>query len=154
MLVIDIVETKIQSQIIISNYETLYNDYIIKFRKNKDVFNKIKYLQAPGINFRNLPDKLFCYVLIDRKIIGCSGIEVNPDKINMIWITFVSVDPKYTGRGFARKMIEEIYKYAVENNLVVKPSSFTEDGQRLKHIFVDMNKKYPKADCHLEFKDF
>jgi GNAT superfamily N-acetyltransferase len=81
------------------------------------------------------------------RIVGIAGLKQNPYQSDHLWVMFVSVDPKFQGCGIARRLIEDVYEHARANGLKVEPSSFTPEGRRLRHIFDDLDTKYPEAAC-------
>ena len=54
---------------------------------------------------------------------------------------------------YARNIIESIYDYALRREQQVVPSSFSPQGQRLKHIFEEMNLRHPQAASNQPFRD-
>lgn len=82
---------------------------------------------------------------VGDKIVGMAGIQHNPYNGNDLWIKFISVDPEYQGNGIARELLRKIYLYALENNVRFAPGSFTEEGDRLRHIHDEFDKIYPAA---------
>lgn len=78
-----------------------------------------------------------------EKIVGMAGLQVNPYNNQELWIKFVSVDPDYQGQGIARQLLGKVYEYAHEKHKNLKSSSFTDDGERLRHIHSELQKQYP-----------
>ena len=89
----------------------------------------------------------------DRRIAGIGGVRTNRSNPAELWVDHVSVDPKHGGKGFARNIIESIYDYALRREQQVVPSSFSPQGQRLKHIFEEMNLRHPQAASNQPFRD-
>lgn len=98
---------------------------------------RIKYLD------RSEAEHEYHFVALDGEYIaGMAGVQQNPYDANELWIKFISVDPKYQGRGIARSLLERIYRHANDNGLTVISSTPTDDGERLKHIHDEMREKY------------
>jgi ribosomal protein S18 acetylase RimI-like enzyme len=57
----------------------------------------------------------FPVVMEGDKIVGISELQMNPDNPKIFWIKFISIDPKYQGRGYASKLAEEIFRFAKQN---------------------------------------
>ncbi len=113
------------------SYEILSPDEMwLRIRKDKTIFHRIKYLIASEIK-----NEILIVALINNKIVGISGMQINPYNNNEIWVKYVSVDKDYQNQGIGRKLIELTYDYSKHNNYEVILSSFTNDGElKLKHI--------------------
>lgn len=90
---------------------------------------------------------------LGNRIAGIGGVRTNRSNPAELWVDHVSVDPKHGGKGFARNIIESIYDYALRREQQVVPSSFSPQGQRLKHIFEEMNLRHPQAASNQPFRD-
>ena len=77
-------------------------------------------------------------------IIGCAGLFVNPDNLDEVWMTFLSVHSQHRNKGVAKELAAATVNWAKENNKKLLVSSFTEDGRKwlypiykkLEHICV------------------
>lgn len=87
------------------------------------------------------------------RIVGAAGLQINPWQTENVWVQHVSVEEAYRGKGFAAKLIEAVYAYAVDNKLKVEPSAFSALGQRLKHIFDRFDALHPQAACGQPHRD-
>jgi Acetyltransferase (GNAT) family. len=87
------------------------------------------------------------------RIVGAAGLQINPWNTENVWVQHVSVEEAHRGKGFAAKLIEAVYTYAVENKLRVEPSAFSLLGQRLKHIFDRLDALHPQAACGMPHRD-
>lgn len=77
------------------------------------------------------------------KIVGLSELEKSPYADKTFWIQFLSIDPKYQGKGYASKLAEEIFRFAKENDYTLETSSYTEEGyEKLKAVFNKLAEKY------------
>lgn len=81
----------------------------------------------------------------DGECRAMGGFQINPYDEEQLWIKFVSVRPRYQGRGYAREIYEQIYPWAMERGLKIAPGSFTDEGQRLAHIHDEMAARYPSV---------
>lgn len=90
---------------------------------------------------------------LGNRIAGIGGVRTNRSNPAELWVDHVSVDPKHGGKGFARNIIESIYDYALRREQQVVPSSFSPQGQRLKHIFEELNLRHPQAASSQPFRD-
>ncbi len=117
---------------------------ILKMEKHEfdRIFNTIEYMAPELICMQS-----HVIAMEDEKIIGAAGLKPSAFDANHIWVTFVSVDPAHQGRGIGRRLIEEIYDHARATTSKVEPSSFTQEGQRLIHIFDELDARYPETAC-------
>lgn len=91
---------------------------------------------------------------LDGRIVGISGLQVNPYNEDELWVQHVSIEEDYRGRGLASRLVEAVYAYALEHKKKVTPSSFTQLGQRLKHVFERLDAQHPEVACGLPHQDF
>jgi GNAT superfamily N-acetyltransferase len=63
-----------------------------------------------------------------NKIIGVGELEKNPYEEGVFWIKFLSVDPEYQGKGYGRKLTEEVFRFAKERGIKLEASSYSRDG--------------------------
>ena len=88
-------------------------------------------------------DYSYIVVEINDEIIGLSELEKDPYKENNYWSTFISIDPKFRGQGYARKMIEKIFEFVKEQNCSLETSYYaTEEGKRLEKIYHEYAEKF------------
>lgn len=102
-----------------------------------------KYFSLNNLNsFKN--DRLFYVIVeINGEIVGLSELERDPYKANNYWSTFTSVDPNFRSRGYARKMIEEKFRFVKEQGCSLEISYYaTEEGKRLKKIYHEYAEKF------------
>lgn len=84
----------------------------------------------------NDKDKSFPIVEVENEIVGLGELEKSPHEEKMLWIKFLSVDPKYQGKGYATKLAEEIFRFAQQEGFSLKGSIYSDEGeQKLKHLF-------------------
>lgn len=105
------------------------------------------------LNSHDAREQAHVTLSMGNRITGIGGVRTNRADPRELWVDHVSVDPKYGGRGFARNIIESIYDYALRRDQQVVPSSFSSQGQRLKHIFEELNLKHPQAASRLPMRD-
>lgn len=115
-----------------------FGQFIRSTPENADVTKRLKYLN-------DIPNEDHIVIMIGNKIVAVGGVQLNPYYPIQLWIKHISVDPAYQGRGFARRILERIYQLAAERGMKVKHGSFTEEGERLKHIHDELEARYPHA---------
>lgn len=116
---------------IVSNDELITRSNIED--NNIDLNKRLKY-----VNF----DKNQFYITaeINSKIIGIAILQINPYNRHVLWVPGISVDQFYKNQKIATQLIDKIFQYATEHNLIVDPSTYTEEGELyLKHIFDRLN---------------
>jgi len=84
----------------------------------------------------------YSIVNVNGEIVALGELEEDPYKEKNFWSKFTSVDPKFQGKGYARKIIEEKFRFAKEKGYSIQPSDYTEEGEKLKRIFQECAKKY------------
>lgn len=141
MRLIDLCEAKIIISDVTVMTDRQINNYINDtYRVNKDVYDRLKYFH-PGNVFQ---EETHFVVTANKKIVGVGGVQVNPYNKEQLWLKHVSVDPKFEGKGIARKIIESIYKWATEHNLKVAPSTYSQKGaSTIKSTIDRMGAQYP-----------
>jgi len=93
--------------------------------------------------FENIENKVYSIVKNKGEIVALGELEKNPYNLKAYWIKFLSVDPKYQGKGYASILAEEIFKFAKEKNIILESSSYTEEGeQKLKALFNKLAEKF------------
>ena len=137
-------------------YEFIFESINVKQTEGQETIDFIKQSKANRDLFKSKRIRYFIFdealkehhimILDGKKVIAMAGLQVNPYEINELWIKFVSVDPDYQGQGYARKLLELVYEYARQQRKTLKSSTFTDQGERLKHIHNELNKEYP--DIH------
>lgn len=128
-------------------------------RANKDLFTEKqvgdrKVRRLHYLNPSDARNQTHVVLYLDKRIVGIAGLQVNPYNTEQLWVQHVSVEEAHRGAGYAGKIIDAVYAYAVEHGKRVTPSSFTELGQRLKHIFDKFDSLYSQAACGLPREDF
>ena len=64
-------------------------------------------------------------------------------------IASISIDPAYQNKGYGRKLLDEMFRFAKENNWSLKSSPYTKDGwEKLKPLVDELVKKH-----EIEFTD-
>jgi len=89
-------------------------------------------------------DFLYPIVEFKNKIVGLAELQKNPHAEKNFWIKGVNVDSEYRGRGYSRKLIEEICRFANERGFSLTPSSYSEEGKEhnLERIIQEFAKKF------------
>ena len=79
--------------------------------------------------------KLFPVAYEAGKVVGLSELEQDPQDTQNFWIKFVSVDPTYQGKGYASKLLRQIFQFAKDNSYSLEPSFYSEQGlEKLKTV--------------------
>lgn len=103
--------------------------------KHGGVFKYFHLEEIVGINSYGSTEKLYPKVTIGNEIAGLAELEQDPNNNTNYWIKFVSVDPKFQGRGYASLLIKKIFEFAKENNYSLEPSFYSEEGElKLKKV--------------------
>lgn len=89
-----------------------------------------KYFDLPKLVQRR-KKLVYPNVMVNGKIVGLAELEQSPYEVGVWWISFLSVDPNFQGNQYASKVVEEIFRYAKEQGLIIQGSKYTADG-RLK----------------------
>lgn len=118
-------------------------------RASRYIECRLRYLYSNRIE----NDDTLLTLFVGKRIVGMAKVGAKPFNPELLSVHFVSVEDAYQGNHFARQLIEAVYAYAVERNMKVVPTPFSDDGQRLKHIFDELNEKFPQADCGWKHKD-
>jgi GNAT superfamily N-acetyltransferase len=94
-----------------------------------------KYFELSNLNDMYSKDRFYPVIKLNDEIVALSEIEKNNLKENNYWIKFISVDPKYQNNGYATKLIENIFKFAKENNYSLETSIYSDEGiEKIKNI--------------------
>lgn len=114
-------------------------------RPGKSASDVFKYFAKSDLTRDSI--QVFPCVFIGDKIVGMAKLQKSPHddeiKENIWWISFISVDPKYQGMGYSRLLVDALFKYAKDHDIVVQGSSRTKMGQeRLGHLIDQYSKKY------------
>ena len=99
-----------------------------------------------GANSYSETKKLYPNVSLGNEIVGLAELEEDPRNKANYWIKFISVDPKYQGKGYATLLINKIFEYAKENNYSLEPSFYSDEGEDAVPTEV------VSACCELAFK--
>lgn len=127
-------------------------------KKYKDLQDRIKYFHWDDFNNEmysaGLKDKIIRYFIYyqDNNIRGIlklqQDIETNSD---ILYITYLSVDPRYQKLGIASKLSEEAFKWCKENNKTLKPTLYSKIGfEKLKPLWYKLADKYNVNFIHRE----
>ena len=77
------------------------------------------------------------------EIVGLGELERKPDKESAYWMTFLSVDPEYRGKGCASQLMKEVFRFAKERGFAIESSGYSPDGwKKLKPIQNRLAKEY------------
>ena len=80
-------------------------------------------------------NKYFSVVKLNDQIVALAGLQKDPYQSKNLWISFISVGPKYQSNRYASRLVEEIFSFAKNNDYSLHESAYSEDGlQKLKKI--------------------
>lgn len=82
-------------------------------------------------------EEFYQVVKIGDLIVGLSQLQKDPYKEDNYWIKFISVDPLYQKKGYAKKLAEEIVRFAKSRNYSLEHSTFSEQGKERISGLVD-----------------
>lgn len=105
-----------------------------------EMMNRIRYFEP-----REAVRETHILAKIDGEIFGIAAVQPNPTNDEQLWIKFISVAGRFQGLGIARRLLEEVFKYAITIGRKVAPGGFTEQGERLRHLHPEFEAKYPEA---------
>jgi ribosomal protein S18 acetylase RimI-like enzyme len=87
--------------------------------------------------------KFFSVVEVGEKIVGLAELEQQTDNPQNLWIQFISVDPEFQDQGYASKLMEEVFRFAKENNKSLETSLYSKDGYlKLKPKMKELAEKF------------
>lgn len=112
--------------------------------QNKDFKDdgRFKYFDIKNLLSHNV-DSVYPILKKGDNIIGLSELQVSPYDEKTLWIMFVSIAENFRGQGNASRLIEDIFRYAKDNNFKLENSSYNEDGDlKLKNKFLELAEKY------------
>ena len=77
------------------------------------------------------PDSSYFSILeLNQKIIGLSELKKNPNNDKNFWLMFISIDPKYQGRGYSHKLIDEFFSFSEKNAESLTLSFYSDEGEK------------------------
>jgi GNAT superfamily N-acetyltransferase len=102
-----------------------------------------KYFDLGNLDSYGEENRFYPIVEKNKEIIGLAELEKNPEQKEMLWIKFLSVDPKYQGKGYGKKLAEEIFQFAKLNGYFLYGSIYSDEGRKkLKNLFSTLSEKY------------
>lgn len=109
------------------------------YKKIKELSKEIKYLHFGNESYHT-SNKFFC-AFIDEELVGIAKLRLGgEDSLSQPgwnnWIGFISVRKGYFGKGIGRGLVEELFKYAGENQFSILTSGYSLRGwvHLRKHI--------------------
>lgn len=112
----------------------LHENYL-KDEKNKDVFQRLKYLDTS----LRADDLMFC-IFDDKKLVAVLGLEKK--KENIFINQYVCVDPEYRQQGFATYLLEQQIIYVKKNDGVFINSRYSPEGKKYIKKYIDLYGQY------------
>ena len=129
--------------------EKANNDLFKSDRVNGARISRLHYLDS-----RDASGQTHVTLSKGSRIIGIAGLQTNYREPSELWVQHVSVEKQHQGMGYAGKLVESVYDYALRRGQKVSPSSFTVEGQRLKHVFDRLDLLHPEAASGIAHQDF
>lgn len=102
----------------------LLNLYIegfnMHYENRKDIFTKRENDELKNylIDMLNNEDKIIFVIEDNEVIVGYAALQIKNKTSKSIWIDEIIVDSNYRNKGYGKKLIDEIYKYAKENDCI------------------------------------
>ena len=150
------VESGIFTQDELKKYITEENPFFLKLKdtrflpvKDGGVFKYFNYVDDLRDNaFAKEKFQLFFpYIKEKDMIVALAKLTEAKEyyfKDNTFFISFVSVDPQFQGKGYASKLLEKIFQFAQEKNIHLQNSSYTDEGEeKLYDVVQRLREKYP-----------
>lgn len=77
-------------------------------------------------------------------ITGIASLEKSPFEEKVFWMKSISVDPKYQGKHYATKLVEEICKFTKEQGYQLEISGYSNKDakDKLERLFAEYAEKY------------
>jgi ribosomal protein S18 acetylase RimI-like enzyme len=88
-----------------------------------------KYFFVNDLNNSFGGEKNYQIVKVGDIIVGISELEKDPYKENNYWIKFISIDPRYQGRGYAKALAEEMVSFVKNRGGSLEHSEFSDEGK-------------------------
>lgn len=75
-----------------------------------------KYFDLSKLTERRIAGRDLYYPVAEHEgeIVGLSELERASDEESVYWMTFLSIDPQYQGKGCASRLAEELFRFAKE----------------------------------------
>lgn len=77
-------------------------------------------------------------------IVGIAVLNKSPFRDKTFWLMSVDIDPKYQGKHYSTKLLEEIFKFTKEQKFSLELSGYTNKDakDKLERLFNEFSKKY------------
>lgn len=99
----------------------------------------------PDITFDHRMRDRSMHVVVNENgnVVGIGKLTKMINQTDVYEIAAVSVDPEFQGRGYARKMLEEMFRLAREKHWTLVSSGYSTDGkEKLEKIDRELAEKY------------
>jgi len=111
--------------------------------KDENISQRIKYLYY---SWSAVGSEHYIYAKDNGETIGVACLQLSPYEKNVVWIKFVSIDERYRRMGIATEIIERIFAYAQEKDLILEPSSYSKMGsQYLPKVMKKVSSTHPNV---------
>ena len=79
----------------------------------------------------NDPNSSYFSILeLNKKIVGLSELKKDPKSDKNFWLMFISIDPKYQGKGYSHKLIDELFSFLEKNAESLTLSFYSDEGEK------------------------
>lgn len=115
---------------LLSEFLNLYNEELPKDKRFLSPYRGgvFEFFHLEGL-IRNPNSSYFSILESDGKIIGLSEVKKNPKDEKNFWLMFMSIDPEYQGKGYSRKLIDEVFKFSEEHADSLTLSHYSHKGK-------------------------
>jgi len=96
-----------------------------------------KYFFADDLDNPFQSETIYQVVSVGDKVVGLSKLQLDPYKPNNYWIQFISVDPLFQGNGYAKKLAEEMVRFAKSKGCSLEHSMLSDEGREKIFGLVD-----------------
>lgn len=108
------------------------------------------YDEMQYIGISNKREELHITLWENVKFVGDLEMQVNPYNIKELWIMHIAVRKGYEGKGYAKKLVNTLFKYAIENGYKSITRSSPSDEGKIK--LSNMMDKFTRENPNIKVK--